>query len=126
MLMEPARADPVVSGVGVYATSIRETFATEISSIPTRREVPEDELARLNPPTVIGTLFAGTPLSDTVKGSPLLLNETFIPGTDFRTSATLPVATGPNSSAATTFNELGAKRCVLIAIAAPSISLVVA
>ena len=45
-----------------------------------------------------------------------------MPGINFRNSPTLPSATWPNSSAETTLTMLDAKRCSLIAIAAPSIS----
>ena len=45
-----------------------------------------------------------------------------IPGINFKNSPTLPSATWPNSSAETTLTMLDAKRCSLIAIAAPSIS----
>jgi hypothetical protein len=49
-----------------------------------------------------------------------------IPGRYFRKSPGLLSSTEPNSSAETTFTMLGAKRCSLIAMAAPAISFEVA
>jgi hypothetical protein len=70
---------------------------------------------------VIGTYALGTPLIDTSRAKPPELS-IVMPGRNFMNSATLPSGTKPSSSVATTVRRFGAKRCSLIAIAAPSIS----
>ena len=73
------------------------------------------------PPMVIGVLAAGAPSMEMVRPSPPL-RSTVTPGRYLRNSVTLPSATAPNSSVETTFLMLAAKRCSLIAMAAPLIS----
>ena len=73
MLTEPASAEPVVSGVGEWWTSMREMLLTENWSKLTARPVPLPlALARSKPPKVMGTLLEGTPLIETVRASPAL------------------------------------------------------
>ena len=73
------------------------------------------------PPRVIGVLAFGAPSIEMYRPSPPLWS-TVIPGRYFRNSVTLPSATAPNSSVETTLRMLAAKRCSLIAMAAPLIS----
>ena len=127
MFTEPARAEPCVSGVGENPTSTRARLLIEIMSSAALRPVPPPGWAdaRLKPSMVIGTLAGGTPLIETSRAKPPELSMV-MPGRNFMNSATLPSGTKPSSSVATTVLVLGAKRCSLIAMAAPSISLEVA
>ena len=126
MLTEPASAMPGDSGVGVWRTSIRAMLLSEIWSSRTLRLVLDPEApARSKPPTEIGTLPAGTPFIENWRASPPA-TLIFMPGRYLKNSPTLPSPFAPNSSAETTFFMLGAKRCSLIAIAAPDISFDVA
>ena len=71
MFTDPASADPCDSGVGEYDTSIRERLLIEIMSDATDRPVafPGAE-AMLNPSSVTGTLFDGTPLMEISRALP--------------------------------------------------------
>ena len=124
MFTEPASAAPDDSGVGEYDTSMRDRLLFETMSTCTARAVPPAELARLKPSTVTGTLSEDTPLMEMKRMLPPLFS-TVTPGMNLSTSAALPSATPPNSSAEITFLMFAAKRCSLMAIAAPSISRVV-
>lgn len=70
MLIDPARAVPGISGVGVCDTSMRATLLTENCESSTARRVLMRALARSKPPTVIGTESGGTPSSEISPGSP--------------------------------------------------------
>ena len=122
MLTVPASAEPVVSGVGVNATSMREILFIESCSMPTWREVPAVALATLKPFTLTGTAFGGTPFIWSRYGSPPPPMLTAMPGMALRSSPMPPSVIAEYSSAETTLMTLGAKRCVLMAMAEPSIS----
>ena len=73
MLTDPARAEPLDSGVGEWCTSMREMLFTENWSRLVTRPVPlPAALARSKPPMVMGTFAAGTPFIETFRASPAL------------------------------------------------------
>src|SRR5687767_6483330 len=98
MFTVPASAAPGDSGVGEYVTSTRDRLLIETMSIWTDRLVAVPAaLERLKPSIVTGTLSDETPLMEMKRILPPLVS-TVTPGMNFKTSATLPSATPPNSS----------------------------
>ena len=126
MLIEPDIESAGVEGVGDFVTSRRARLFMETCVNWKTRELPWGlpVLAICMPSPETTAMLVGKPrtateeteLPDSASYSAVM------PGRNLRNSPTLPSVTSPNASAAITFFKLGAKRCSLIAMAAPSVS----
>ena len=126
MSIEPAMESAGVEGVGTLVTSMREMLLMETwVNWKTRDEpwgLPVLAIWRPSPETT--ACAVGKPRTDTEATEPpdSRSYSAVTPGMNLRNSPTFPSMTSPSASAATTFLMFGAKRCSLMAMAAPSVS----